>query len=221
MLDKPTTRKKIKRAKNDSESLYVHRDASSFRSSCTDSLSKLSFVFKFDKALLCSDVYQRVLRGSLKESLRQKQYEIQSWKKNSEIEKSLRFSRQQILQEIKILLAGDCTTRESVLASMLDRYGPVPIKDVAEWRSKVKGLALACFESLIDYMAGLETLPMKSVDLESAQTMYQRITTCDDPGSELCLASAVSDLVNTSQWQALISQFRSENDTADIDFEQV
>ena len=220
MLDKSNTRKVIKQVRDDSSSLYVHRDAMSFRSYYTDSLSKLSLTFTFDRILLGSDVYQRIFRGSLKESLRQKQFEVQSWKKNSEIEKLLRSSRQQSLQEIKVLLAGDCETRQSVLASILDGYGFVSTKDSSEWCGRVKRLAVARLSMLIDYMASAETLP-EGVDPDGTKALYQRIAACDETGSDICLASAVGDFLDTTQWQALLRQFQSEIDEPKTSFEQV
>jgi G-protein alpha subunit len=54
----------------DTASLFVHRDNDSFINQMTDNLSKMSIVFTFDWELFISKVYERVLRNSVKESLK-------------------------------------------------------------------------------------------------------------------------------------------------------
>lgn len=71
LLERPRTRRILRSAKADSESLFVHQDTGSFKSRLTDNLSKMSVVFDFDPAVFSSGVYHRVFRGSLKYSLRQ------------------------------------------------------------------------------------------------------------------------------------------------------
>ncbi|EAQ90143.1 hypothetical protein CHGG_06762 [Chaetomium globosum CBS 148.51] len=53
---------------SDSASLIVLRDATSYRSVASDALSKLSWVFGFDKQLRGSTVYGRAWRNNLKKS---------------------------------------------------------------------------------------------------------------------------------------------------------
>ena len=203
-LARSRTRKIIKGMQEDS-SLYVHRDAASFRSYYTDTLSKWSRAFSFDNAILSSVVYQRVFRGLMKESFRQTQFKARSWKKNFEIEKSLRSSRQQSLQEIRILLAGDPETKQSTLANMLDAHGPVSIEDASGWRRRVKELSLMHLRSFFDCTASAEALP-NSVDLDDNQTLYQRIAAYDWSRSDMGLASTVSDLLKTPQWRAIVKE---------------
>jgi hypothetical protein len=73
LLEKPRTRRILRNAKADSASLFVHRDTTSRMSRLTDNLSKMSVVFDFDPVVFSSNVYHRVFRGSLKNSLRQQQ----------------------------------------------------------------------------------------------------------------------------------------------------
>ena len=103
---------------------------------------------------------------------------------------------------------------------MLDEYRSVSIRGVSEWRARVKRLALTRLEGLIDYMASVETLP-EGIELDDTQTLYQRIAACDGSGSDVFLASAVTDLFDTTQWQALVRQFQSETDETHNSFEQV
>ncbi|KAH7411697.1 hypothetical protein DE146DRAFT_250965 [Phaeosphaeria sp. MPI-PUGE-AT-0046c] len=72
-LERPRSRRVLRSAKADSESLLVHQDTTSFKSRLTDNLSKMSMVFDFDPAVFSSGVYHRVFRGSLKYRLRQQQ----------------------------------------------------------------------------------------------------------------------------------------------------
>jgi hypothetical protein len=71
LLERPKTRSILQSARADSASLFVHQDATSFKSRLTDSLSKMSKVFDFDTVVFSTSVYHRVFRGSLKYRLRQ------------------------------------------------------------------------------------------------------------------------------------------------------
>lgn len=76
ILEKTSTRRVIERIKDDASSLYVQRDSTSIYSRYTDNLSKISKMFEFDRELFISKVYEKALRGSLKdtvENIRQKQ----------------------------------------------------------------------------------------------------------------------------------------------------
>lgn len=84
ILEKPVVRRALRRV--EAESLIVHRDIDSLRSCSTSGWSSmsrlsatlrrpLSVVFDFDQELLPSDIYRRVFKGSVRESLRQQQGE--------------------------------------------------------------------------------------------------------------------------------------------------
>ena len=126
----------MKRIKDDSSSLYVHHDTSSILNYYTDRLSKLSVMFAFDRELLSTVIYQRVLRGSMKEIIRQKQADVRFAQRSVEIEKSLRVSRKHSYREVKILLAGDCRTKQTVLAD----FWTVPrqSRETIAWNGAVK-----------------------------------------------------------------------------------
>jgi guanine nucleotide-binding protein G(i) subunit alpha len=62
----------IKHARDDTSSLYVQLGSASIhsgRSRCTDTLSKISRCFEFDRELFSSKVYEKVLRNSLKDTV--------------------------------------------------------------------------------------------------------------------------------------------------------
>lgn len=52
--------------KDDNSSLYSQRDSTSILSRYTGNRSSISQVFKFDRVLFISKVYEKVLRGSSK-----------------------------------------------------------------------------------------------------------------------------------------------------------
>jgi hypothetical protein len=71
LLEKSSTRKMIRRVKDDTSSLYIQCDSMSLHSrvsQCSDTLSKMSKTFEFDRELFISKAYERIhekiLRGS-------------------------------------------------------------------------------------------------------------------------------------------------------------
>ena len=85
ILEKPVVRRALGKVEADTASLIVHRDIDSLLSCSTtsgrSSVSRLSamlkrplsIVFDFDQELLPSDIYRRVFKGSVRESLQQQQ----------------------------------------------------------------------------------------------------------------------------------------------------
>jgi hypothetical protein len=69
LLEKISTRKMLKRVKDDTSSLYVQRDSASILSQCTDNLSKISQMFGFDRELFILKVYEKALKSSLKDTV--------------------------------------------------------------------------------------------------------------------------------------------------------
>ena len=105
VLERSSTRKTLKHIKSDSASLIVHRDSASFLSRYSDSLSRLSVVFKFDPELFSTKVHERVHRKSLKTAYRQEQSV-----KNQEIEQLLLADKRKQASEIRILLISTSAT---------------------------------------------------------------------------------------------------------------
>ncbi|KAI9683519.1 MAG: hypothetical protein M1822_006059 [Bathelium mastoideum] len=111
-LEKSSTRKAFEKVANDSASLIIHRDASSFRSIYSDSWSKLSMKFTFDNQLFGSKVYQQFVRGSLKVALRQQLSDGQSIhirkaiKESEAIDTQLRIDRRILEREFNIFILG-------------------------------------------------------------------------------------------------------------------
>ena len=71
----------IQRVKDDTSSLYVERGSTSLHSRvsrCTDTLSRISQSFEFDRELFISKVYERVVRASLKDTMRRSKNDMVS-----------------------------------------------------------------------------------------------------------------------------------------------
>ncbi|OBT78646.1 hypothetical protein VF21_02237 [Pseudogymnoascus sp. 05NY08] len=116
MLEKPSTRRVIKRVKDDASSLYVQPDSMSIYSRCTDNLSKISKMFEFDRELFVSKVYEKVLLGSLKdtvENIRQKQQRPGVMVSREErdrgliIERDIKTHAVRLKRESRVLLLGE------------------------------------------------------------------------------------------------------------------
>lgn len=74
MLERTAVRRSFRKIERDSASLLVLRDSSSFRSSYTDTLSKLSIVFAFDAQILASRIYHRAFQSNLT-------FALKAWRK--------------------------------------------------------------------------------------------------------------------------------------------
>jgi guanine nucleotide-binding protein G(i) subunit alpha len=127
MLEKTSTRKIFKRVKDDTSSLYVQRDSTSIYSRCTDNLSKISKMFEFDRELFISKVYEKALRGSLKDTVenmrreQQQPYVIvtpEERKRNKLIERELEEHAKKLRRECKVLLLGDRDCAQTFIKSM-------------------------------------------------------------------------------------------------------
>ena len=88
VLRTSSIRKNLDKMKGDSASLVVHYDSSSIVSKMTDNLSKLSMVFGFDSTLFVTNVYQRTLQTSYKQSLKWQWYADNSNRMMKQIDNS-------------------------------------------------------------------------------------------------------------------------------------
>lgn len=127
VLEKTSTRRVIKRIKDDASSLYVQRDSMSMYSRCTDNLSKISKMFEFDRELFVSKVYEKALRGSLKdtvENMRQKQQRSDVRVSREErvrdmiIERELKEHALKMRQEARVVLLGESDCVQGFIKNM-------------------------------------------------------------------------------------------------------
>jgi guanine nucleotide-binding protein G(i) subunit alpha len=131
MLEKTSTRRVIKRIKDDASSLYVQRDSMSIYSRCTDNLSKISKMFEFDRELFVSKVYEKALRGSLKdtvENIRQKQQRSDVRVSQEErdrdmiIQRDIKEHAAKMKREVNVLLLGECDCVQGFIKNMKIRH---------------------------------------------------------------------------------------------------
>ena len=107
LLEQSSTRKVLRQIEIDSASLFVNRDTASFISNWTDNLSKLSATFSFDRELFVSKVYERALRGSVKEALRQQQSDTEAIRRSRAIDRDITRDRKKMIYDVRGLLLGD------------------------------------------------------------------------------------------------------------------
>ncbi|OBT69586.1 hypothetical protein VE03_00846 [Pseudogymnoascus sp. 23342-1-I1] len=131
MLEKTSTRRVIKRVKDDASSLYAQRDSTSIYSRCTDNLSKISKMFEFDRELFVSKVYEKALRGSLKdtvENIRQKQHQPDVSVSRNErdrgivIERDIKEHAAKMKRETRVLLLGERDCVQVFIKNMKIRH---------------------------------------------------------------------------------------------------
>jgi hypothetical protein len=150
LLVKSKARKTFKRAEADSASLIVHRDNTSLITKWTDNLSKISAIFEFDQEILSSPAYERALRVSWKDALRQSQRPRKSQKEGLNTvsdDNSVSF----------MIMGDDEDGKAHVVNSLYDcAYQRTSARDVARCRR----------ELLVDFAADAKALMerMKKVD---------------------------------------------------------
>ena len=193
MLEKSSTRNVMKQVKDDSSSLYALRDSASLLSYCTDRLSRLSMVFAFDREVLSSRIYQRVIRGSLKDSIRQRQADTrlaaQATQVQGDPDHSTPTDYKENFKELNILFIGEYEVRESILARMLTVHGPASREKCSEWRHRVKSLAKTGFMEIYHALMGNHSgFRLDHIISDDTRTLYEEMTV--NPNFEIDATSA-------------------------------
>lgn len=179
MLEKTSTRKIFKRVKDDTSSLYVQRDTSSIYSRCTDNLSKISKIFEFDRELFISKVYEKALRGSLKDtvkSMRREQVQpcvtvtSEEIKRNKLVERELKVHAIKMSKECNVLLLGDTDCRRTFIKSMKIAYsGGFTSEERRNYREVV-------MSNIVCVMEGMDwILENGDVHLDEAAKMHAKV----------------------------------------------
>jgi hypothetical protein len=167
----------------DSASLFVQRDSSSFFSGWSDNLSKFSIQFDFDRELFVTKVYEKVIRSSVKDSLRQKHgltrpaedshtskkparlthsAEVESKKRSRAIDRGLKWDATRTKRECKILLLGSADSgKEHIVEQM----------NIMHWKGY-----LNAFDShdslLLDYILALDpNEPLDSMFVDAIRAL--------------------------------------------------
>jgi guanine nucleotide-binding protein G(i) subunit alpha len=179
MLDKTSTRKIFKRVKDDTSSLYVQRDSTSIYSRCTDNLSKISKMFEFDRELFISKVYEKALRGSLKntvENMRREQQQpyviitAEERNRNKLIERELEEHARKLRSEYKALLLGDRDCAQTFIKSMrIAHSGGFTYEEREKYQEVVMNNIMRVMEGMI------RILQNGDIDLDDTAKMHAKV----------------------------------------------
>lgn len=154
LLEKSSSRQIFQRVKDDSSSLIVLRDKASSYSQCTDNLSRVSVAFPFDRELFESKVYEKALRGSLKEALRRRQEGARSITANSvfgmtraelkmeaekfhTIDHAIKEENSILGREERIILLGEESERKAFKKQMIMLSNDVSTEECSQCRDTV------------------------------------------------------------------------------------
>jgi hypothetical protein len=179
MLEKTSTRKIFKRVKDDTSSLYLQRDSTSIYSRCTDNLSKISKMFEFDRELFISKVYEKALRGSLKDTVENMRREHQQprvrgtpeeEKRNKRIERELEEQAKKQRRECKALLLGDRDCAQIFIKSMgIAHWDGFTDKERKEYREAV-------MSNIIRVMEGMDrVLQNRDIGLDETAKVHAKV----------------------------------------------
>ncbi|RDL42542.1 Uncharacterized protein BP5553_02521 [Venustampulla echinocandica] len=168
MLEKTSTRKIFKRVKDDTSSLR-----------CTDSLSKISKMFEFDRELFISKVYEKALRGSLKDTVENMRREAEQpyviatpeeRTTNKLIEHELKEHARKMRRECKVLLLGDQDCAQTLIKSMkIAHSGGFTYEEREEYQVVVMNY-------IIRVMKGLAyILKNGDIDLDDTAKMHAKV----------------------------------------------
>jgi hypothetical protein len=158
----------------DSASLFVHRDSSSFISRWSDSLSKLSIRFEFDRELFVTKVYERWLRSTVKDSLQRRQESLQQGngktftkprmlaisnedvenrKRSYAIDRKLEEDSMRLRRENKILVLGTVGSgKEDIIKMMEIHQNGYTTEELKMYRHAVYRNIINCAKDLIEGM---------------------------------------------------------------------
>jgi guanine nucleotide-binding protein subunit alpha len=145
----------------DTASLVVHRDTDSIITRMTDNLSKLSAVFSFDRELFVSKVYERALRGSVKESLKVQQGDLEARKRSQAIDRKLKIDSKQLRRAYKVLLlgSGDSGKEQLVKYMKINGRNGYTVEELMMYRPTIYKNVIDSVKCLIEAMQQFEIEP--------------------------------------------------------------
>jgi len=201
--------------KIDTASLVVHRDTDSFITQISDNLSKLSAVFTFDRELFVSKVYERALRGSVKESLKIQQGHLdfvkeslkiqqghldfvkESLKRSKAIDRELESDRLRLKTEYKVLLLGSSSSgKERMVKEMkiLHQNG-YTTEELISYRLAVYKNVIDSIKSLIEAMRQFEIELEDEADRKLRDLLMGYTVDTDKPLGKM-IGDAISSIWN-------------------------
>jgi hypothetical protein len=199
LLEKSSSRKVLRQVEIDSASLFVHRDTASLISQWTDNLSKLSAVFSFDRELFVSKVYERVLRGSVKEALRRQQGDTQARVRSQAIDRGLEVDSRQLRRECKVLLLGsdESGKNEIVKQWKIVHQNGYTAEELALYRLTIYQNVVDCAKALIGAMKEFEIHPEQELNRAYCEFLLDYSV---EPDADKPLGTKVGEAIS-SIWQ--------------------
>ena len=226
LLEKSSSRKVFKRVKDDTASLYVHRDTSSIYTGCTDTLSKISLVFKFDRDLFVTKVYERALRGSLKANLRRQQTDVESSKipfvsrmqkggleeqerRSKEIDLELDGDAKKLRRECNVLLMGGEPDEQDLLMRQMRSIhqsgytrDELLLYKIIVWQRLVSAMRTAA-----DHIRTQDEEPLGKGDMDNVEIMSRELERVQSDENEIP-PSAVDAMAQLWKSEGFLKYFR-------------
>ncbi|KAJ0421286.1 hypothetical protein BJY00DRAFT_312199 [Aspergillus carlsbadensis] len=146
LLERSSSQKVLRQTHLDSASLIAQYDTSSIASQLTDTLSKLSLVFSFDRTLFTSNVYERFFRGLTKRNLEISQTRVSPTEQRLEVGNEWELYKQGLL-----FIGGEYSGIAGVLDEVADTWKDEPLD------LRLKFQQMAVYRSVILSMKAILT----------------------------------------------------------------
>jgi hypothetical protein len=216
LLENSETREVFKTIRDETSSLYVQRDSTSLYSLGTDNLSNVSVEFQFDRELFVSKVYERTLRGSLKEALIQQKKRIKIRPPNKEkLQNKLSHMMDALLEadardrmRFRILLLGSPESGKKELVKKLMLMNPYHYTDeeISSLRLQITIIALHVMRETLH----VAIQSMNEMEIDIKPYVYQlsgalrEIDEFDTSHATSTAVEAVTTLWGNSQFAGII-----------------
>jgi len=192
VLQKSSTRKTLRRVRDDTSSLYVQDDSASLRSQWTGKLSNFSKVFDFDRELFVSKVYENVIRTFMKPQSAFKMNDTltiphhqppaaESWTSHDQKLRSLHIDRQLaeeaklLRREVKIVLLGDRDHAQTFAKQMkIIHMGGFTTEELQEYQAVVRS-DLRDIMEVIDSVIQQSNIEMDDITLHQARDLSREL----------------------------------------------
>ncbi|KAI1124207.1 hypothetical protein F5Y10DRAFT_285280 [Nemania abortiva] len=173
-VEAPSTQKALEQTKSDSASLFGLRDADSCCSRATTGFtqtsSKLSMVFDFDRELFSSKVYGLLHRETVKKSIRQRQ---RAHSLDPGMELSDRAA--QHWRAVSVLLLGDTRQCDEFYASMASEYGQPLNLHAVQAEIDVPSLLLQSLRRVLEQAGDVGVLLLSRTQQSAEQDSYSSV----------------------------------------------
>lgn len=232
LLRDSKTRKVIGRVELDSASLFVHRDSSSFISRWSDNLSKFSIRFDFDRELFVTKVYEKVFRGSVKDSLlrqhgltRQEnnkvstkqqtpamsREEIQAKRRSQAIDRTLEEDSRRLRRECKVLLLGTAESGKGEIVKQMKiiHQNGYTRDELIGYRYTIHRNVIDCAKALVEAIKMLDIRPESDVNSSYYNFLLDYTV---DPDPDVPLKDTVGEAIDALWKDPFIAEVLESSD---------